>query len=54
MMLFGELKNGGWLTITVEDDKLALVAKSKASKALPLLSVDNTTINVNEDNQTII
>jgi ATP-dependent Clp protease ATP-binding subunit ClpA len=54
MMLFGELKNGGWLTITVEDDKLALVAKSKAAKAIPLLSVDNTTINVNEDNQTII
>jgi ATP-dependent Clp protease ATP-binding subunit ClpA len=54
MMLFGELKNGGWLTITIEDNQIMLVAKSKASKTVPLLSVDSTTINVNEDNQTII
>jgi ATP-dependent Clp protease ATP-binding subunit ClpA len=54
MMLFGDLKNGGWLTITIEDNQIMLVAKSKASKTVPLLSVDSTTINVNEDNQTII
>jgi ATP-dependent Clp protease ATP-binding subunit ClpA len=39
MMLFGELKNGGTLTISVKDDKLELVAKSKPEKkplALPV------------------
>ena len=40
MMLFGDLKNGGWLHISVADDKLVLAAKPKASK-VPLLS-DNT------------
>jgi len=39
MMLFGELKNGGWLTITVEDNKIVLVAKPKLPKT-PLLMVD--------------
>lgn len=39
MMLFGDLKNGGWLTITVADDKLVLVAKPKATK-VPLLTAD--------------
>jgi ATP-dependent Clp protease ATP-binding subunit ClpA len=39
MMLFGDLKNGGWLTITVEDNKIALVAKPKLPKT-PLLMVD--------------
>jgi ATP-dependent Clp protease ATP-binding subunit ClpA len=39
MMLFGDLKNGGGLTITVTDDKLALVAKPKAIK-VPLLSIE--------------
>jgi len=38
MMLFGDLKNGGWLHISVVDDKLMLIAKPKASK-VPLLSV---------------
>jgi ATP-dependent Clp protease ATP-binding subunit ClpA len=38
MMLFGDLKLGGWLTITVVDDKIVLVAKSKAPK-VPLLTV---------------
>ena len=38
MMLFGDLKNGGWLSITVEDGKIQLVSKPKASK-LPLLTV---------------
>ena len=40
MMLFGDLKNGGWLTITVEDNKIVLVAKPKLPKT-PLLMVDN-------------
>ncbi len=42
MMLFGELKAGGWLTITVENDKLVLVAKAKAPK-VPLLTVEPAT-----------
>jgi ATP-dependent Clp protease ATP-binding subunit ClpA len=37
MMLFGELRGGGWLTITVVGDKLNLVAKPKAVK-VPLLA----------------
>jgi len=40
MMLFGDLKNGGWLTITVENDKIVLVAKPKLPKT-PLLMVDH-------------
>jgi ATP-dependent Clp protease ATP-binding subunit ClpA len=40
-MLFGDLKNGGWVTITVVDDKISLVTKPKESK-LPLLTVDAT------------
>ena len=39
LMLFGDLKNGGWLTITVADDKISLVAKAKETK-VPLLTVD--------------
>jgi ATP-dependent Clp protease ATP-binding subunit ClpA len=39
MMLFGDLKNGGWLHISVVDDKLVLAAKPKALK-VPLLSVE--------------
>jgi ATP-dependent Clp protease ATP-binding subunit ClpA len=39
LMLFGDLKNGGWLTITVSNDKISLVAKSKETK-VPLLTVD--------------
>jgi ATP-dependent Clp protease ATP-binding subunit ClpA len=41
MMLFGELKAGGWLTITVENDKIVLVAKAKAPK-VPLLTVETS------------
>jgi ATP-dependent Clp protease ATP-binding subunit ClpA len=41
MMLFGDLKKGGWLTITVADDKLVLTAKAKEPK-VPLLTVDST------------
>ena len=39
MMLFGDLKNGGWLHISVADDKLVLAAKPKTLK-VPLLSVE--------------
>jgi ATP-dependent Clp protease ATP-binding subunit ClpA len=41
MMLFGELKAGGILNITVSENKLLLVATAKESK-LPLLTVDST------------
>jgi ATP-dependent Clp protease ATP-binding subunit ClpA len=52
MMLFGELKNGGWLTISADDSKLVLIAKPKTPK-VPLLTIENidTTIeDVNENN----
>ena len=39
MMLFGDLKGGGWLHISVADDKLVLAAKPKTLK-VPLLSVE--------------
>ena len=42
MMLFGELKNGGWLHITVDDDKISLISKPKVSPKVPLLSVQET------------
>ena len=41
MMLFGDLKNGGWLHISVANDKLVLAAKPKTLK-VPLLSVETT------------
>ena len=37
MMLFGDLKSGGWLQISVVDNKIMLIAKPKASK-VPLLA----------------
>lgn len=43
MMLFGELKNGGSLAITVDDDKLVLIPTPKEPK-VPLLTVDETNI----------
>jgi len=46
-MLFGDLKNGGVLAITVEDDKLVLVPTAKENK-VALLTVDNTTISAEE------
>jgi ATP-dependent Clp protease ATP-binding subunit ClpA len=49
MMLFGDLKNGGWLTITVDNDKIVLVAKPKVQKP-PLLSIDHVLENVDQDN----
>jgi ATP-dependent Clp protease ATP-binding subunit ClpA len=50
MMLFGDLKQGGWLTITVEDDKLLLVPKAKVAK-VPLLTTElpTTDLIVNEN-----
>ena len=49
MMLFGDLKAGGWLQITVEEDKIFLVAKSKTPK-VPLLTVEGTEENELQNN----
>ena len=46
MMLFGDLRGGGWLTITVENDKITLVAKSKVVR-VPLLTTDTALENAN-------
>ena len=43
MMLFGELKNGGWLHISVEEGKILLTAKVKTPK-LPLIVSEVTTV----------
>jgi ATP-dependent Clp protease ATP-binding subunit ClpA len=43
MMLFGDLKNGGWATITVDNDQLMIVAKAKTPK-VPLLTVSSTEV----------
>jgi len=40
LMLFGDLKNGGWLTITIEENKIALITKPKLPKT-PLLAIEN-------------
>ena len=48
MMLFGDLKSGGWLHISVAADKLVLVAKPKASK-VPLLTIDTVDTIVDTD-----
>ena len=50
-MLFGDLKNCGWLTITVDEDKLVLVAKPKTPK-VPLLSTESS--NATENDTSII
>ena len=49
MMLFGELKNGGWLTVSVDDNKLHLLAKPKTAK-VALLTIDAPVENANQDN----
>jgi ATP-dependent Clp protease ATP-binding subunit ClpA len=41
MMLFGDLRTGGWLTVSVEDNKLKLTAKPKPVKTVPLLTAEN-------------
>ncbi len=40
IMLFGDLKSGGWITITVENDNVVLITKPKAPK-VPLLAVES-------------
>jgi len=49
MMLFGDLKSGGWLTITTDNNNLVLNARGKAVK-VPLLSIENKTEDVSENN----
>ena len=49
MMLFGDLKAGGWLTITADDDKLVLVTKPKTPK-VPLLTVESMLEDAVQDN----
>ena len=49
MMLFGDLKNGGWLTISTDGDKLVLTAKPKVPK-VPLLSTGITIEDAVQDN----
>ena len=39
MMLFGDLKGGGWVHVSVDEDKLVLIAKPKIAK-VPLLTTD--------------
>ena len=51
MMLFGDLKNGGWLHVLVADNKLQLITKPKTPK-IPMLTTDSDTLikNVIQDN----
>ena len=49
MMLFGDLKSGGWLTVSVDDNKLQLIAKPKTVK-IPLLSIEMPVENENQNN----
>jgi ATP-dependent Clp protease ATP-binding subunit ClpA len=48
MMLFGELKNGGWCTISIEEGKILLTAKVKTPK-LPLVVSDSETVTITQD-----
>jgi ATP-dependent Clp protease ATP-binding subunit ClpA len=48
MMLFGELKNGGWLHISVEEGKILLTAKIKTPK-LPLVVTEAETVTITPD-----
>jgi ATP-dependent Clp protease ATP-binding subunit ClpA len=45
LMLFGDLKNGGSLTVTVKNDAIELIAKPKAQKAV----IVSETSQVNQD-----
>jgi ATP-dependent Clp protease ATP-binding subunit ClpA len=51
MMLFGDLKNGGWLQISIVDDKISLISKPKTPKIALLTADKNDTV---QDDQTII
>ena len=50
MMLFGELRGGGWLMVNVVDNKIALSAKGKPAIEVPLLTIEENKENVNQDN----
>lgn len=47
MMLFGELKDGGWLTISIQDDKIMLITKPKVVKK-SVLAIDSITVDSDE------
>jgi ATP-dependent Clp protease ATP-binding subunit ClpA len=49
LMLFGDLKNGGWVTIGITEDKISLIVKSKLSK-VPLLAIESNLEDVVQDN----
>jgi ATP-dependent Clp protease ATP-binding subunit ClpA len=49
MMLFGELRAGGWLTVSVVDNKITLAAKGKTID-VPLLAIEESKENANQDN----
>jgi ATP-dependent Clp protease ATP-binding subunit ClpA len=49
MMLFGELRGGGWLTVSVVDNKITLAAKGKTLD-VPLLAIEESKENANQDN----
>ena len=46
MMLFGELRGGGWLMVNVADNKIVLSAKGKLAD-VPLLAIDDVRENAN-------
>jgi len=50
MMLFGELRGGGWLIVNVVDNKISLSAKGKPPIEVPLLTIEENKENVNQDN----
>ena len=50
MMLFGELRGGGWLMVNVVDNKISLSAKGKPAIEVPLLTIEENKENVNQDN----
>jgi len=50
LMLFGELKKGGWVTITIDDDKIALAVKPKTPK-LPFAASESANISIVDDIQ---
>jgi len=49
MMLFGELRGGGWLTVGIVDNKITLIAKGKLLD-VPLLAIEESKENANQDN----
>jgi ATP-dependent Clp protease ATP-binding subunit ClpA len=49
LMLFGDLKNGGWVTISVDGDAISLIAKPKVSK-IALLAIESNLEDVVQNN----